>query len=1151
MAASSIRDGLWSLPKRSLTLNQTQAPAHLTIIMRNKLLIVFLAVLGLFSPPVLGRTFTQGNFSFQTLPGQGNRVSISVPTPANVTGDVTIPATVTDSDTTYAVTEIAAKGFFKVKANAITVPPSIVKMGSMAFQSASCKKVVISDVKAWCGIQFVNNISNPLYWASHIYLGDNEITDLTVPEGLTSIGDYAFIWASALNSVKLPESLQEIGDNAFSYCTSLTSVKIPDAVKKIGVSAFQGCSKIAGTLTVPAGVQKIGNYAFDGLAITGVNLPENASDWGKGVFQNCTKLKYARIPDSMKETPHSLFWKCTSLDSVTWGANTVGTAQASFNKCGFRRAIVPEGVKYLGNYAFYWNDNLEYIDLPSTLDSLGTCAFSIIPSNKPEQANKIKTVICRNPVPPATGSSMGSAVFDDKTFAEAALLVPAGAMQAYRDNAFWGQFTSISEMAAPDSVTLTLNWTLNNVTGNTEKRCIDTNNHIVLYDYDNTFYNQTSLQTPAANQTITTKTFKVPRGKKYDVIVRLSTSTLMAGGMQKALVREGVVINRDTVIALDANEATRHIGMRYILPDGSEAKVKTQPKAAASSTVWTGANIFRSYMEAGLISERCDKYASYGIYNTNANLPYLPKGNGYDQLRATDLYITPGLSDNFKYVVCGYMSPLDTVKHVASAIEPTLLISRLLSVNADSVYTTLPGYKAFTPVQPKASLYTPQPTEANRKWLFRIYFLQKNYRPHSFVVVGSWPQPEGKMFTSIDPDAPKMILNLGSFECSKVKPGCAESGSGIMLPEIVAGDNDNTRFLVNNYLGQGFTPNEADEISAYQPHLPGHPVFSYNLSDLDCQPGNTAPFAGLEFLPALAAESHKSYTPTNSTNVEWVGMASERRTVDMQSPKHAFRVIANGDTIITSWARMTSLMRSYTASDHQPGKVRFEFDNNSFTVDSLQGHSIARFEYDEKIGDITPPTITMLQTRNAGKVTNKCPNFVDAKLYISGGDFNIAPPSMQFTYARPQSFTVQIAPHGTENWQTINGQEVPDAFFEHVWGTCWEFPLIQYSSNLKKTWYDLRITMTDAAGNTMEQKIGPAVYSDKATNGVDDVTEGRDFISCCNGIVTLAEEAYAEVFSADGRIVLAQKATQIDLNALGTGIYIVRAGNASLKVLVR
>ena len=248
---------------------------------------------------------------------------------------------------------------------------------------------------------------------------------------------------------------------------------------------------------------------------------------------------------------------------------------------------------------------------------------------------------------------------------------------------------------------------------------------------------------------------------------------------------------------------------------------------------------------------------------------------------------------------------------------------------------------------------------------------------------------------------------------------------------------------------------------------------------------------------------------------------------------------------------MTSLMRNYTASDHQPGKVRFEFDNNSFTVDSLQGHSIARFEYDEKIGDITPPTITMLQTRNAGKVTNKCPNFVDAKLYISGGDFNIAPPSMQFTYARPQSFTVQIAPHGTENWQTINGQEVPDAFFEHVWGTCWEFPLIQYSSNLKKTWYDLRITMTDAAGNTMEQKIGPAVYSDKATNGVDDVTEGRDFISCCNGIVTLAEEAYAEVFSADGRIVLAQKATQIDLNALGTGIYIVRSGNASLKVLVR
>ena len=116
-------------------------------------------------------------------------------------------------------------------------------IGKGAFNN--CKgltSVHISDLTAWCNISFSDASSNPLYYAHHLYLNGKEVTNLIIPDGMTSIRDYAFYWCSGLTSIAIPNSVTSIGDEAFSWCVGLTSIAIPNSVTSIGKYAFYDCS---------------------------------------------------------------------------------------------------------------------------------------------------------------------------------------------------------------------------------------------------------------------------------------------------------------------------------------------------------------------------------------------------------------------------------------------------------------------------------------------------------------------------------------------------------------------------------------------------------------------------------------------------------------------------------------------------------------------------------------------------------------------------------------------------------------------------------------------------------------------------------------------------------------------------------------------
>ena len=269
--------------------------------------------------------------------------------------NITIPNTVT-SIGTWAFRNCTAL-------TSITIPNGVTSISSWVFEGCTglTKIVVDSDNNNYCDINGVlfNKDATELV----IYpLGETD-TSYTIPDGVTTIGNYAFDGCTGLTSITIPDSVTNISIYAFQKCTSLTSIVIPDRVTSIGMNAFNGCKALT-SVTLPSSISKIGNSSFYGCSSL-------ATVYYAGTYEQWSKISIGS--SNSKLTSAKFIYECNSSKAYSIGSCGENVAYKLYSDGELE--ITGEGA--MNGSSVPWSDDNDKITKITIADSVTNIIGSV------------------------------------------------------------------------------------------------------------------------------------------------------------------------------------------------------------------------------------------------------------------------------------------------------------------------------------------------------------------------------------------------------------------------------------------------------------------------------------------------------------------------------------------------------------------------------------------------------------------------------------------------------------------------------------------------------------------------------------------------------------------------------------------------------
>lgn len=210
-------------------------------------------------------------------------------------------------------------------------------------------------------------------WRPH----KDSIKSVTIENGITNIGAYAFASCSNLTDVSISSSITEIGVSAFERCRSLKSITIPNSVTRIESKAFTGCTAFT-SITVPNSVTSIGSSAFSSCAsLNSVTLPTGLTSIEESVFASCHDLTSFVIPNSVISIEANAFRNCSDLTSITIPNSVTSIGERAFTDCHSLTSVtIPGSVESIGEYAYSNCSKLVTVTISDGVKSIGSSAFS-------------------------------------------------------------------------------------------------------------------------------------------------------------------------------------------------------------------------------------------------------------------------------------------------------------------------------------------------------------------------------------------------------------------------------------------------------------------------------------------------------------------------------------------------------------------------------------------------------------------------------------------------------------------------------------------------------------------------------------------------------------------------------------------------------